>query len=265
MSKKEMVQTAPQQLAPVADYGADAGAGFENQGREDISIPFLSLLQANSPEISEIEAAKPGMLFNTVTRELAKEVTIVPATTRHQFVEWVPRDKGGGFVQARTASDPDVQAAIGASKSFGDYMLPNGNELVETFYVYAVVLDAEGQPNGFVTIGFTSTKIKVYKNWNTTIRMFQVKTSDGRKIAPPLFAHTVKVSSKPDKNAKGVFANFSLTPAKGTLAESLLPPDHPAFLAAKELRTMVDQGLAKAAYESQTTPAEGAKDPDWNV
>lgn len=263
MSKKqEMVPTASQQLAPVADYGADAGAGFEHQGREDISIPFLSLLQANSPEISEIEAAKPGMLFNTVTRELAREVVIVPASTRHQFVEWVPRDKGGGFVSARSASDPEVHAAIAASKSFGDYQLPNGNELVETFYIYAVLLDNDGQPNGFATIGFTSTKIKVYKNWNTTIRMFQVKTPDGRKISPPLFAHTVKVSSKPDKNAKGVFSNFSLVPAKGTIAESLLPPDHPAFLAAKELRTMVDQGLAKAAYESQ---AEGAKDPDWNA
>ena len=72
------------------------------------------------------------------------------------------------------------------------------------------------------------------------------------------------MSSKPDKNAKGVFANFSLTPAKGTLTESLLTPDHPAFLAAKELRTMVAQGLAKAAYESQAAPAAESQDPNWN-
>jgi hypothetical protein len=31
------------------DYGQDAGAGFENQTSEDVSVPFIVLLQPGSP------------------------------------------------------------------------------------------------------------------------------------------------------------------------------------------------------------------------
>ncbi len=100
-------------------------------------------------------------------------------------------------------------------------------------------------------IAFTSTKIKAYKKFNTKIGMFQIRTPDGRKIRPPLFAHRVKLTAIKQKNNKGEFFNFDLNPANGDLASSLLPPGDPRLEAAKSCKELVAGGLARAAYESQ--------------
>lgn len=268
-SKAITTQTAPGAVGAVIDYGSDAGAGFENQTKADISIPFIAVLQPMSPQITNMNDAKPGMLFNTVTEELFKAdsgLLVVPATTKHVYVEWVPREKGGGFVAVHEVTSDVVKQALASSKEFGKYTLPNGNQLSETFYVYGVLIDENDETLGMATIAFTSTKIAAYKRWNTKVNMFTVKTPDGRKVRPPLFAHKVRVTSVKEKNAKGEFFNFNLAPANGGVAESLLPPGHPTLEAAKELRQMVDSGAAKAAYETQggEAPADGAN-PNWNV
>jgi hypothetical protein len=266
---KAVVPTAPQAVVPAADYGADAGVGFENQTRADISIPFLTVLQALSPQITSMEAAKPGMLFNTVTDELVDGKTgrvFVPATTKHQYVEWVPREKGGGFVAAHEADSEVVKQAMAGSKDFGKYTTPNGNQLQETFYIYGMLLDEADQPAEMAVIGFTSTKIGVYRRWNTKVNMFTLPQPDGRKVRPPLFAHKVRITTVKEKNNKGEFFNFELQPANGSVAASLLPPGHAALEAAKQLRDMIVSGTAKADYASQQPEAAGtAADPNWNT
>jgi hypothetical protein len=271
---KTAVAVAPTTAGAVAvatDYGADAGQGFEGQSRSDISIPLLGVLQAMSPQVTNMQAAKPGMLFNTVTEELipgSEGVVLVPATTRHQFVEWVPREKGGGYVAAHEPGSEVVKAAQAASKDFGKLTLPNGNQLVETFYIYGMVLDADKQPTQMITVPLTSVKISPYKRWNTKVNMFTVKTPTGQKVRPPLFAHTLRITTVKEKNLKGEYFNVDLQPAvNNSVAESLLPPGHPALEAAKELRDMVSQGVAKGAYETEAAPGggSGATNPDWNT
>ena len=100
MSKKEVAEKANTSMAAF-DYGSHAAEGFENQTQEDLKIPFLSVLQSNSPQCDDenFPDARPGMIFNSVTEELAdgKEgVVFVPATTDHVYTEWVPIDDGGG-------------------------------------------------------------------------------------------------------------------------------------------------------------------------
>lgn len=261
-----VVPATPTGIAATIDYGQDAGAGFENQTQADISIPFLKVLQGLSPEVTKYNAAKPGMLFNTVTEEVSSSVTFVPATTRHVYVEWKPRSEGGGFIAEHQVNSPVVTKAQGESQKFGEYFVGK-NELVETFYVYGMLLDENGDPSGPAILGFTSTKIGPYKKWNTRINMFQIKTADGRKVRPPLFAHSVKLTTEIEHRAKGDSFNVVLNPAKGDVAASLLPPGHPALEAAKSLRDMVQSGGARAAYETaggsdNEVPAGAA--PDWN-
>ncbi len=258
-------------VGSVIDYGQDAGAGYEGQTKDDLSVPFINVLQSNSPEVTEREGAKPGMLYNTVTEEFGKDVVFVPACTDHVFVEWTPRVKGGGFVGVHKLDSPVVKAAKAASTKYGKYSTPAGNDLVETFYVYAVTLDAEDQPTGMAVLGFTSTKIGEYKRWNTKISMFMVPGPNGTKQRPPMFAHRVHLSTFKDRNEKGEFFNITLRPAKGDLAQSLLPPGHPAIESARELRKLVNEGFAKAAYstaaqdEAPASPSGkgGDNNPDW--
>lgn len=255
---KEVAAAKSTELATY-DYGSDGGAGFENQTSSDYSIPFITVLQQMSPQVKDpddggIEGARPGMILNTVTGEIftGKDgIEFIPALTQHTFVEWVPKDAGGGFVAVHQIDSPVVAQAKANSKEFGKLKLANGNELVETFYVYGVV--SHDGIEEMAVIAFTSTKIKVYKKFSTTINMFTVRLPDGRKQKPPLYAHSLKITTTKEKNTKGDFFNFSISPANGNVANSLLSPSDPRFQAAKDCYDMVKGGTARASYETQDT------------
>ncbi len=252
-------------LANIPDYGTEYDDGFQNQSGNDIVLPFLSVLQALSPQVQKevgqggVEGAKAGMLFNTVTGEVFAAKTglmFVPSITQNVFVEWVPRKAGGGFVAMHKPDDEIIKIAKEKSTSYGKYSTqydsqgdPIGNDLVETFYVYGVLCINEDQ-NEPVVLAFTSTKIKKYKSWNTKIRLFTVKTPKGPKN-PPLYANLVTITGVSDRNKKGDFFNFNLAPANGTVPASLLPPTDPRFIAAKEVGEMVKSGFARASFETQ--------------
>ena len=48
----------------------DASSGLENVHQEDLATPRLKVLMQLSPELEDIEGAKAGMIYNTVTNEL---------------------------------------------------------------------------------------------------------------------------------------------------------------------------------------------------
>ena len=245
------------------DYGDDAGSGWENTGNEDFTIPFLAIVQSNSPQLAEteakyIEGAKLGMLMNTATSELydGKEgVEFVPCYTQHLFVEWRNRQTdGGGFIGVHPSDSEVVAAAKAASKSFGKYTVPveDGvdHDLVETFYIYGLIVK-DDEIISPCMISFSSTKIKAYKGIMTPLR--QVK---GR---PPLFAFKLRIVTVPDKNAKGPFQNFKVAPANGSAVDSLIAPDHDFFLAGKEFKNQVAEGKAKVDHSGAST-GEGSGD-----
>lgn len=262
--KSQAVEKKGEQAIETYDYGDSSGEGFRDQTPDHLVLPFLNILQSNSPQVEEgVEGAKPGVLFNTVTEEMYPEgVTFVPAYKEQVFVEWVPRTKGGGFVGVHQVDSEVVRRAKENATDFGKYSTPEGNDLVETFYVYGVTLEKDREtPGEMVVLAFTSTKIKVYKRWNTKMSMFQLNVN-GRKQQPPLFAHRVEVTTKKEKNEKGTWHNFVLAPALGDVTSSLLSPGHPALETALSCRDMVAGGLARASYESQQKTAGGEADSD---
>jgi hypothetical protein len=252
-SKKNEIAASTADL----DYGADAGVGFEGTKGSDLSIPFLGVLQSNSPQVEDDSSgAKAGQLINTVTGELidgAKGVTFLPVHKEQAFVEWIPRDKGGGFV-AMHAFDSDVvkaakQAAGGART--GKLVLSNGNELIETYYVYGLMLNSEGTASeGFGVISFSSTKIKPYRDWTTS--MFTLK---GR---PPMFANRGVIKTIKQKNEKGSYFNFKIEPLKATWKDSLIHPvaERELLEEAKGFRDMVISGMARANFEQQNATGD---------
>jgi len=250
-----------QALASV-DFGEYAGMGLENQTSRDVAIPFLGLVQALSPELQEgaakfIPGAKDGSLFNTVTRELlGSTVYVVPCYTENVYVEWVPRDAGGGFVAVHALDSEVVAKARASAKSFKDQKTEAGNELQETFYMYGLLLDGKEGKTGVspIVIAFTGSKIKVYKQLMT-----QIRTMKGRF---PLFAFRLGVSSVTAKNKKNQpYKNFKLEAANGSLADSINMPgsDYAGLLVeGKALVEAIKSGLARAAVETQSTREPGA-------
>lgn len=263
--KKALAKAGSTAVGAVIDYGEDAGAGFENQTQADVSIPFLAVLQAMSPVCEGDDSPhRPGMLFNTVSEESVKGgegILFVPGVTRHVVMEWKPRDQGGGIVGEHAVDSDVVKEAQQRSTEFGKLKTLGGNDLIETFYVYGVQVDEDGETVlGPLVIPFTSTKIKRYKAWNSRLNMFAHK-KHGMPGKPPLFAHLTRVTTTKEKNAKGDFHNITLAPARGDVFASLLKPDSDALGQARQIRQMVADGVAKPDYAS-AEKAQGAGGDD---
>jgi|TARA_Y100000310_G_scaffold160698_2_gene160481 hypothetical protein len=279
MGKAGTEVAAPANAAVAEFEGYEGETGFENQSQDDISIPFLNVLQSNSPQCEDRDSdMKPGDLFNTVTQGAANGVdggvVFVPSLTEQKFVEWKPQEEGGGggkgFIAVHDPSNPMVQKCI-AEQDFGKYTSPGGNDLVETFYIYGVLVEGENldQAGDPICIPIASTKIKHYKKWNTRLSMFTVRTKDGRKQRVPMFAHRARLTTVPDKNDKGSYYNISLVPALGeptpNLVASLVGPDSEVFSSAQAFREVVLSGAAKvnhAADNSASSGPVGNDDPD---
>jgi hypothetical protein len=261
----KVAKTDDKDLVPVSnpgfDYGEFSHAGFEETTMEDLSIPFVNLLQSNSPAVIEEDSDfKAGMLMNSVTKEVMKQpVILIPVFKEAAVVEWVPRLKGGGLVARHGLKDSIFLDAI--EKNGGSrippkdadgkrvqFKSPDGNDLVETYYVYCLIMNETGtETEGYCVLSFSSTKIKVHKDWITAMY-----TQKGR---PPIFANRCRLFTTRQQNDSGQpFYNFAISPMKDTWRESLINPaneqERALLKEASDFATMIQDGIAKPDYES---------------
>lgn len=269
-------------LVPAIDYGEDFGSGLDDVGRDEAGIPFLKILQAQSPEVigpsGKIEGAVAGMILNTGTQALLDSVMIVPALRQHVYVEWRPKAQGGGVLDLHQPGIPMVKAAIAENAraieagensrkkpgkmKFGEFFTPEGNDLVETFYVFGAVLE-NGSPAGVVVIPFSSSAITVYKKqFIRRTRWLMIDDGTGHKGNPPIFAHRIIIRTAQTSNDLGSWFNPVITFAVANNAtQSLMAPDHAGYIAGKELKAMIEGGEIKADLATAAT-TDGGGDGD---
>ena len=245
------------------DYGDASGSGFEETTADDFAIPFVSILQAQSPQVMKgkpeyLDGAVAGNLFNTVTGEVypgEEGLIIVPCCRQYLTVEWLPREKGGGIVTTHDPKSEVVSQARQRATEFGAWKTEEGNDLVDTFYLYCLILDSAdaSEPSGLpVVITFTSTKIKKYRQAMSKWRAI--------KGSPPLYAFRVRLRAIGDSNNKGDFYNYELSPAVGSsYSESLLPPDHDVFQAGALFMKQVQDGSMKADLATEKGASESTE------
>lgn len=222
-------------------FAIDAGQGAENVGAEDMAIPFLVVLQANSPQAIKggpeyVEGAEAGDLFNNVTGELwgsGEGVNLVPCFFQKAFVEWIPREQGGGFVGQH--SDASILKQCARNEKGRDALDGGkGNEIVPTAYHFCLLLRADGTSEP-VVVSMSSTQLKKSRRWNSAIAGQKVKTSRG-VVTPPAFSHIYHATTNAETNDKGTWYGWNIVP-----------------------KSMIDDGdlyaTAKAFYESIQTGA----------
>ena len=246
---------------PTARYdAADYGAGFEDMTRDDYQIPFYGILQKMSPQVDPdksvyIDGAKAGQIINNVTLERfdgREGILYIPVHRTHRFVEWVPRDQaGGGFVGQHMPDSDVVKAAQkAAGKQFGKLELENGNDLVETFYVFGIHVKPDDSVVQSV-IAFASTQIGAYKRWMTTASMIQVRNeSDGRMVTPPMFAHVYRLRTQLQENKKGSWHGWLIGFRGEDAAASRLGPEDSLYLQAKAFRNLAMEERVQVNYDT---------------
>lgn len=269
MAKNEVAAAKNTQVADQVDYGDYAGMGVEDIDKTTLTIPVLKLLQNNSPEVeAEMEGARAGRTLNTVTGEFIDNFIFQPCAEVHLWQEWVPRTAGGGLVTSHDPSSDLIRQIIqnnGGSKippkgqdgKRIPFTSPDGNELVETFYLYGQVLDEEGnEAMSFGVIPFSGTKVSVRSKFMTSVAMTKGK--------PPLFAFRAKFKVVSDKNNAGqAFKNYAIVAPFGdpdpSWRASLIPPSYTDLLdSGAELMKMVRSGEAVAEGDDMVAPSESS-------
>ena len=109
-------------------FEADANAGSQNITQDDLALPFLKVLGQLSPEINKqnakfIKGAEPGMIVNSVTKELydgTKGIDVIPVHYQRQYVEWQDRGQTGNAPVAIHKADSDIISTTTRDKSWKD-------------------------------------------------------------------------------------------------------------------------------------------------
>jgi hypothetical protein len=228
-------------LATAAMFEADAGAGFENADQESFALPILTILQSLSPQLDEgdgayIEGAKAGMIINTATGEVCKEIDVIPCHFKRSYIHWAPRDSGGGYLGELEVSDPRVQEATRGEKG-GALEFEDGTYLMDTRQHFVLVVAADGayQP---AVMSMSSTQIKKSKQWLTRMQNLKMQGANGL-FTPPTFAKVYHFSTVQESNAQGRWHGWHIGEAADVTPE--------LYEAAKAFKEQVAAGQAKAA------------------
>ena len=242
----------PKVKAPVVYDEDDFGAGFEDFGAEDVLVPFIAILQKGSPQVEEdnpkyLKGAKAGMLWNTATAELfdgkEKGIQVIPVHRTRNFIEWIPKDEGGGLVKVYDPEAKEVLAVIGKDRQYGKRKIGDGNDLVETFSVFALVVKPDGDFDR-VIISFASSQIGVYKRWMMKAQSIKITTPDGRKRVPPMFSHQYTLTTIFTQKKENTWYKYNTDTAEPVA----LAPDSDLYAAAKAFRALVTNGKVTASY-----------------
>jgi hypothetical protein len=206
-----------QALAEVdTDYEDEASKGFENQDLSMVRIPRLDVLQSSSKVIKQPKAqrhpalkdAEPGMLYNTVTRELIdgeKGLEIIPVQFRKRYYLRNDDMEHRGVL---LPDDPQVAKAL-REGSFGNYYVDREEdgkverlEMIETIELFVTYTSPSTGGTHAAVMTLQSTKIPVFKDWNTGVSGYRMEKRDGSKYSPPLYANRTIVRTEYDPGKK---------------------------------------------------------------
>jgi len=237
-------------VAIASQFEADANSGFEGMGQEDLALPFLRLLAANSPEIGELDGALPGMIYNTVTGELYDGKTgicVIPCAYVRQYIEWAPRGSGSGAPIAVYPATSDILSRTTRDKTTNKDYLDNGNYIENTANHYVMLL-VEGVPNPAL-ITMKATQLKKSRKWNSMQMSIKTQGSNGQFFTPPMYSQRYVLTTAGESNDKGKWYGWEI--------QHLGPVTEPeVYAAARKFSQSIAAGDVKVKHteEDMDTP-----------
>jgi hypothetical protein len=218
-----------EETLPVANGGGAAGVpnflattAAEDMGKgtstaqEDNLVPLIYILQPLSPVVNKkdpnyVEGAEPGAIWlrNSAdpVAEGDKGILFQPCYFSKDYVEWVPRNKGGGFVGRHGELPADVKEVRDEQNpNKVKYIRPNGNEVIETRYHAGFVITDNG-PLPYV-IPMTSTAHTSSRQWMV---MMNGKQLNGKRL--PSWSSIYRLRTKQKTNNAGTWYTWDISDA----------------------------------------------------
>jgi hypothetical protein len=224
-----VVDNGPQFSDDDDEFRQHSGKGTSQQA-EDNLLPNVGILQSNSPAADKrnpayIEGAEPGAFVMKSGPQVIvsgeEGIYFQSCFFTKKWAEWVPREKGGGYV-ARHDDLPPEATRVETEGRREKYVLPNGNELVETRYHVGFLL--HGAKEQMVNSGglqvpalvggvavpysipFSSTGHTVSKDW--MFKMNNIRFGDGS--VQPSFTRAYKLTTRQRTNKAGTWFVISV-------------------------------------------------------
>ncbi len=251
----------------VIDLSQYQGLGTEEATVDDMSIPFLSIIQKMNPQCDVDdpkydERFKPGMIYNTVTQELfeGRENGLIchHVAFKKNWVEWVPRNQGGGM-RGLHENDADILRTAKKHPERPFILVTEaGTELIDTRYHYVIYLDPNDVNTWYpAVISMTSTQVKYSRKWVSRLNTTTMKLGDN-VIKPPSWTFPYRLSAMPDENTKGSFLSWKIIKIEEAISNRTLFQDCVKFykaVAAGETKLAdMDQDTQSGEMESEDIP-----------
>lgn len=170
----------------------DGNMGNEGVSADDQAIPRISLLQGLSPQIDDVEGARPGLFHNSITNEMPDELIVINLAFRKEWAVFKKKELGGGFqgaYETKEAADAHIETLPGS---------PADYQLIETAKHALLILDPEtGKAQQPAEMFFKSSALNSSRKWNSDLSM--------RNQGAPRFATVWKMTAQKKKNDKGTW------------------------------------------------------------
>jgi hypothetical protein len=248
------VDVKKESLPAISMFEEDAHKGMEQMGGDDFALPFIRILGDLSPQVKKskaeyIEGARPGMLFNTVSKKLydgEKGIKVVPCYYKREYVEWTDRGEGSGAPVAVHPANTPLLGQVQRDAMYKD-RLPNGNYLENTASYFVIVIGDDGAAETAL-ITMKSTGLKTSRQWNSMISSIKMQGKNGL-FTPSMFSHVYHLTTVERSNNKGTWNTWSV--AKIGPVE-----DRGLYQQAKEFAESVSKGDVQAKHNNEEEESE---------
>lgn len=243
------------------DIFAQAGAGMEKVGVDDVIMPRLKILQALSPEVNKrkpewIEGAEPGMICNVATRKLYSDINVVPAAYIRHHVEWLPNR--GGFV-ADHGDDPAIMDRVTHRDDKKMDILDNGNIIQPTPTWYCILLNEGGDP---CVIAMPRTQARASRQWMSQATSEKLNHPVHGQFVAPLFYRGWRLSTTERDDGENSWFVWTVEQGPSIVStdeggKTILPAD--TMAKAQAFRKMVTSGEVRATAEHFADDESGGR------
>jgi hypothetical protein len=215
----------------------DAHSGLENISQDDLATPRLKVLMQLSPELEDLEGAKAGMIYNTVTSDLydgSTGIRVLPCADRGQG--------SGAPINVYDASS-DILTKTTRDENNKD-RLDNGNyvETCGNHYVLLVTEQGDATP---ALITMKATQLKKSRKWNSMLLNLKLNGKNGL-FTPPSYSHYYRLKTTKEGNDKGNWWGWEIS------RESQLENAN-LYNIAKSFAESVNKGEVKVKYEEESS------------
>ena len=232
-------------------FEADAGEGVSNMGQDDLALPFLKILSGLDPLLDELDHAKRGDLYNTVSGQVYKGkdgIRVIPCAYQRRYIQWAPRGSGSGAPTAIYETQQDCPKVQRSKDDNKDYVVGGDGEYIEETHQHFVLIVGEDGSVETALIAMKSTALKKSRKWNSMMSSITMQGKNG-PFTPPRYSQVYLMKTVQEENSKGSWHNWEMT-REGPVSDGAV------YSRAKDFYNSINSGDVIVKHQDDSAPTQ---------